>query len=90
MTGAVPGDHDRVTVLLFASARTAAGTGHAVLALAGRRLEEVPAALTASLGPDLGPVLPSCAFWVNGEPAGPGTVLREGDEVAVLPPVSGG
>ena len=90
MTTTGPGDHDLVTVLLFASARVAAGTGRAVLALAGGRLDEVPAALAAGLGPDLGAVLPSCAFWVNGEPVSPGTVLREGDEVAVLPPVSGG
>jgi molybdopterin converting factor subunit 1 len=30
------------------------------------------------------------AVAVNREYAGPGTVLREGDEVAFLPPVSGG
>ena len=37
-------------------------------------------------------VLATARVWVNGdEPAdGPRTVLAEGDEVAVLPPVSGG
>jgi len=37
-------------------------------------------------------VLERCRVWVNGdEPAqGGATVLRDGDEVAVLPPVSGG
>jgi molybdopterin converting factor small subunit len=29
-------------------------------------------------------------MWVNGEPVPPSCVLCAGDEVAVLPPVSGG
>jgi molybdopterin converting factor small subunit len=28
--------------------------------------------------------------WVNGEPASPNDPVRDDDEVAVLPPVSGG
>jgi molybdopterin converting factor small subunit len=28
--------------------------------------------------------------WVNGEPAEPTQAIDDGDEVAVLPPVSGG
>ena len=40
--------------------------------------------------PKLGQVLPSVALSVNQHYAGPGAVLREGDEVALLPPVSGG
>jgi molybdopterin converting factor small subunit len=37
-------------------------------------------------------VLDNARVWVNGdEPAdGPATLLEDGDEVAVLPPVSGG
>jgi molybdopterin converting factor small subunit len=37
-------------------------------------------------------VLEKCAVWVNGdEPvAGDETLLAPGDEVAILPPVSGG
>jgi molybdopterin converting factor small subunit len=37
-------------------------------------------------------VLASARVWVNGdEPEhGDGTLLRDGDEVAVIPPVSGG
>ena len=37
-----------------------------------------------------GPVWNSIAVAVNREYAGLGTVLRDGDEVALLPPVSGG
>jgi molybdopterin converting factor small subunit len=37
-------------------------------------------------------VLPTARVWVNGEEpeAGDDTPLHEGDEVAVIPPVSGG
>jgi molybdopterin converting factor small subunit len=90
MTSTAPEARDLVTVLLFASARLAAGRARVALPLAGRRLEDLPALLAAAFGPDLGRVLPTCAFWVNGEPATAGTVLGEGDEVGVLPPVSGG
>jgi molybdopterin converting factor small subunit len=34
--------------------------------------------------------LPSCKVWVNGDPAEPSTPVGIADEVAVLPPVSGG
>ena len=35
-------------------------------------------------------LLPTCKVWVNGDPAEPGTPVHAADEVAVLPPVSGG
>jgi molybdopterin converting factor small subunit len=40
--------------------------------------------------PGLSKLLPSVALSVNQHYAGPGTVLGENDEVALLPPVSGG
>ena len=46
----------------------------------------------ARYGPEFGEVLDTARVWVNGdEPVdGPATALHAGDEVAVLPPVSGG
>ena len=35
-------------------------------------------------------VLETCRVWVNGEEADPDTQVNERDEVAILPPVSGG
>lgn len=35
-------------------------------------------------------VLDASRVWVNGEPAEPGDRVGDGDEIAVLPPVSGG
>jgi molybdopterin synthase catalytic subunit/molybdopterin converting factor small subunit len=40
--------------------------------------------------PRMGEMLPTVALSVNQHYAGPGAVLGEGDEVALLPPVSGG
>ena len=82
-----------VTLRLFAAAREAAG----------RSLEEfdradVPTvgallhAAESRYGPTFAAVLGNSRFWVNGDEAAEGraTALADGDEVAVLPPVSGG
>ena len=45
---------------------------------------------TARYGEAFAALLPTCKVWVNGEPADVGHAGRAGDEVAVLPPVSGG
>lgn len=73
---------------LFAQARQAAGTAQAEVP--GRTVAEVLHAATDRFGPDFAEVLGSCGVWVNGEPAPPDTPVGAGDEVAVLPPVSGG
>ena len=73
---------------MFAGARAAAGRGS----------DEVPGVTVAAVlraaedryGPAFGEVLGQCRVGVNGEPAGPDTVVGAADEVAVLPPVSGG
>jgi sulfur-carrier protein len=73
---------------LFASAREAAGVNRANVA--GSTVDEVLAAATAQFGASFGAVLAICRIWVNGEPAQGSTAVADHDEVAVLPPVSGG
>ncbi len=82
-----------VRLRLFAAAREAAGraadefdpgpepTLGAVLLAAAERY-----------GAEFEAVLRTSRVWVNGDepPAGTATVVHDGDEVAVLPPVSGG
>lgn len=79
-----------VTVLFFASARDAAGTPSALFGAAGTTVAQLTRELVTRYGADLERVLGTCAIWVNGAPAAPSLVLGAGDEVAVLPPVSGG
>ena len=80
-----------VTVLFFASARDAAGRSKLQLGIPeGTTVSEMADRLSQEFGPALGSLMARCALWVNGDPATSSTVLREGDELAVLPPVSGG
>ncbi len=75
---------------LFARAREAAGTSQAELhaATLGELLDDA----RASYGAEFAAVLATSRVWVNGEEPtdGDATALHDGDEVAVLPPVSGG
>jgi sulfur-carrier protein len=75
---------------LFARAREAAGTASAELNAA--TLGELLDRARARYGADFTAVLAGSRVWVNGdEPLdGDATPLQDGDEVAVLPPVSGG
>jgi sulfur-carrier protein len=73
---------------LFAQAREAAGTGRDVVA--GTTVDEVLSGARARYGDVFARLLESCRVWVNGEPAVGGDVVGDDDEVAVLPPVSGG
>jgi molybdopterin synthase sulfur carrier subunit len=76
------------TVRLFAQAREAAGTRR--VDLPGDTVGAVLDAATAKYGPDFAAVLEQSRVWLNGEPADMTQRVGEGDEVAVLPPVSGG
>ena len=73
---------------LFASAREAAGTGRDVVD--GSTVADVLSASIERYGAAFAAVLPTCRVWVNGEPAEPDVAVGETDEVALLPPVSGG
>lgn len=77
-----------VNVRLFAALREIAGTSE--VEVAGRTVAEVADALSASQGERFAAIVAVSSFVVNGERAASSTALAEGDEVAVLPPVSGG
>ena len=79
-----------VRVRLFAVQRELAGTREVALELAdGADVEAAWAALVARF-PILAPGRPSVRFARNGDYADPTTLLTDGDEVAMIPPVSGG
>lgn len=73
---------------LFAQAREAAGTARDIVE--GATVDEVLAAAHARYGDGFAALLPNCRIWVNGEPAQGEDPVAATDEVAVLPPVSGG
>ena len=73
---------------LFASAREAAGTAKAEFA--GATVGEVLDAAVTEFGDEFAGVLGTCNVWVNGDQADRDHPVGAGDEVAVLPPVSGG
>ncbi len=73
---------------LFAGAREAAGVARD--SVDGRTLGDVLVAAREKYGADFGAILDTCRVWVNGDEAPLSTVLAASDEVAVLPPVSGG
>ena len=73
---------------LFAGARDAAGTGRTEVAAA--TVAGVLDEARARFGPAFAEMLEHCQVWRNGEPCAPHDPVADGDEVAVLPPVSGG
>ena len=75
------------TLLLFAQAREAAGTNR--LRVTGSTVHDVLSE-AVDAHPDLARVIPHCRIWINGEPATATDSVLDSDEVALLPPVSGG
>lgn len=73
---------------LFAAARDAAGTNRDVLP--GATVAEVLDAAVDRYGQTFAAVLAISRVWVDGEPAAGSDLVGEHQEVAVLPPVSGG
>ncbi len=73
---------------LFGPAREAAGTSDALVS--GHDVAAVVAGARARFGEPFSSLLDGSRLWVNGEEANPDTPVDDDDEVAVIPPVSGG
>lgn len=81
-----------IRVRLFAALRELAGTGE--LTVSGRTVGEVVDATIEAIPPDhaerFAQIAAVSSFVVNGERASRDAPVADGDEVAILPPVSGG
>jgi molybdopterin synthase catalytic subunit len=80
----------RIRVRLFALQRELAGTRELSLELADGATVETSWAAVVDRHPVLAPGRPSVRFARNGEYADATTPLADGDEIAFIPPVSGG
>ena len=80
---------DGIKVLLFGAAADRAGTRETQVPVGETTLDELWP-LLAEQYPGLSPMRDTLAFAVNGEYARGDARVSPGDEVAVLPPVSGG
>ena len=76
------------TLRLFASIREIAGTSS--LEVDVNNVSDAIAEACAQFGDDFAALVPSCRIWVNGNPAEPTDRVTAQDEIALLPPVSGG
>ena len=76
------------TLRLFAAAREAAGTASADIE--GATVGDVLDAARLRFGEGFAAVLERSRVWCNGDPADVTDPVGPDDEVAVLPPVSGG
>ena len=77
-----------INVRLFAALRELAGASS--LEAAGRTVGDLADAVSAGRGERFAAIVAVSTFVVNGERADRATVVADGDEVAILPPVSGG
>jgi molybdopterin converting factor small subunit len=73
---------------LFAQARECAGTGESTID--GGTVGEVLDAAVERFGTPLDAVIAMSTIWLNGEETRRDEAVESSDEVAVLPPVSGG
>ncbi len=79
-----------VTVLLFAAHRDLAGAGSTVVSLPDQATVDTLISVIRCRGGGWAALPESAAVAVNRRYAHAGTVLAEGDEVALIPPVAGG
>jgi len=73
---------------LFGPAREAAGVARAHIP--GRSVAEVLGVAEERYGAAFAEVVAVSRVWVNGRSAPADALVEDGDEVAVIPPVSGG
>jgi molybdopterin synthase catalytic subunit len=78
-----------IHVLYFAGAREAAGAARETLERAPATVAELRRTITEA-HPALARILPRCRIAVDQEFAGEDAPLRDGAEVAIVPPVAGG
>ena len=76
------------TLRLFASIREIAGTSS--LEVDVNNVSDAITEACAQFGDDFAALVPSCRIWVNGNTAEPIDSVTAQDEIALLPPVSGG
>jgi molybdopterin converting factor subunit 1 len=80
----------KIKIILFASAREIVGREKVEMEFKeGVRLSDCKAALLNTF-PSMGKIIEKCRYAVNMDIKNDEYILNEGDEVAVLPPVSGG
>ena len=80
----------RVQIRLFAILREKAGMSELPLEVRQSSTVASVAEQLASQLPSIRDLLPRVAFAVNRQYAGRETILHDGDELALIPPVSGG
>ena len=79
-----------ITLKLFAILKDRAGLSEKTLELPAGKTASDAADLLANQHPDLKAFLPRVAFAINEEYVASNTELHHGDELALIPPVSGG
>jgi MoaD family protein len=77
-----------INVRLFAALRELAGASS--VQATGRSVGEIVDSLSALNGERFAQIAAVSSFVVNGDRATRDTAIADGDEVAILPPVSGG
>jgi len=80
----------RITVAYFAKARECAGTGEEELELSQPASIQQVLSTVMTIHPSLNEIKQSLRLLVNGKWASEETTLKDGDRVALLPPVGGG
>lgn len=79
-----------MTVLFFATTRTAAGLSQEEFSVSAPLSEDELWLLLIDRHPALAEIRTSTRLALNGVYAEPGSVFTDSDEVALIPPVSGG